>query len=387
MTDSVSLPQDRAFMALALKLAHKGLYTTDPNPRVGAVIVQPGVDEHSGKVVGQGWHEIAGEPHAEVHALKEAGGAARGSTAYVTLEPCAHYGKTPPCAEALIQAGVARVVFASRDPNPLVAGKGADLLRAAGIEVSTGVLDAEARQLNPGFFSRFERGRPFIRLKTAISVDGRTAMASGESQWITGPAARADVQKLRARSSAIVTGSGTVVHDDPLLTVRPDTFCNDPRQRDLLTRKGHPACYVVEGSACVPEAAQVWRVVRKNVWVTRRTVAPGEGIEVCALPADAAGRVLIPALVDQLHQDGCNEVLVECGAGLAGAFLQAGCVDELWVYMAPILMGSAARPLANWPMERMDEKQMLKLQDMRVIGDDLRFIYTPLSPCQDARAE
>lgn len=366
--------QDIEMMALAIRLAEQGLYTTDPNPRVGAVIV------HSGAILGQGWHQFAGEPHAEVHALAQAGVRAQGATAYVTLEPCAHYGKTPPCADALIKAGVSRVVYASRDPNPLVSGKGADKLRAAGIQVEQGLLDAQARVLNPGFFSRFERQRPFIRLKVAISVDGRTAMASGESQWITGAAARADVQRLRARSSAIVTGAGTLREDDPLLTVRPESFSADPSLLARIAKKAQPDCYVVAGALPVPVDARVWQVSRRNWLVLPEgnnqgfpRDFPGETL---LLPGSNR-RVSLPDLVAHWQQVGCNEVLVEAGAGLAGAFLQSGLVDELWVYMAPVLLGSSARPLADWSIGSMADKQMLKLKDMRMIGDDIRLIYRP----------
>ncbi|WP_111655677.1 bifunctional diaminohydroxyphosphoribosylaminopyrimidine deaminase/5-amino-6-(5-phosphoribosylamino)uracil reductase RibD [Isoalcanivorax indicus] len=368
---------DRQYMTQALRLARQGRYTTDPNPRVGCVLVR------DGQVVGSGWHVRAGEPHAERHALAEAGDAARGATCYVTLEPCSHTGRTGPCADALIEAGVARVVAAMQDPNPQVAGQGLTRLREAGVQVECGLLEAEARALNPGFIRRMETGRPCVRIKLAASLDGRTAMASGESQWITGPAAREDVQQLRAASSAIVTGVGTVLADAPALTVRPESWVQASypalpvRQplrvvadRQLRTPADAPVV-IGPGSAlllCSPEAAGGARVD-----ALRRA-----GAEVLGGDWDAR------AIALELGRRGCNDILVEAGPTLAGAFLAAGCADELIVYMAPMLLGDAARPLLHLPgLATMADKISLTLVDLRQVGADLRLTLRPTSA--DAR--
>ncbi len=299
---------DAAHMARALRLAARGLYTTDPNPRVGCVIAR------GGEVVGEGWHQRAGEPHAEVHALRAAGERARGATAYVTLEPCAHHGRTPPCAEALIAAGVRRVVYAVRDPDPRVSGCGARLLTAAGIEVAAGLMEASARAQNRGFLSRLERGRPWVRLKLAASLDGRTALASGESRWITSEAARADVQRLRARASAIMTGIGTVLADDPRLDVR------------LAGQQRQPLRVVLDSALRTPRAARLLAppgqvllfTTRSNPSATAELAATGASIEVVA--AAAAGLDLA-AVMQRLAALEVNELHVECGATLAGRLL------------------------------------------------------------------
>jgi len=387
------LRSDTEYMARAIQLAKQGLFTTDPNPRVGCVLVK------QGKIIGEGWHQISGEPHAEVHALRLAGDEAKGCTAYVTLEPCAHFGKTPPCAEALVDAGVDRVVFASVDPNPLVAGKGAKLLEKAGIQVESGLLSEQATALNPGFFSRFKQNRPYIRIKLAMSVDGRTAMQSGESQWITGPKARADVQKLRARSSAIVTGAGTVKYDDPQMTVRPGSILlsTSPEtavlQRSLLKRKPQPDRYILSTSGQIPLSSQIFHQSGKNCLVVPDCIDVSalsqpdlsgldrSEFELLPLPSDKGGGngVDLTAFIHELSRRGCNEILVEAGANLAGEFIQANLVDELWIYMAPILLGSEARPLLELPIHSMADKRQLALQDLRVIGGDIRFIYVPNS--------
>ncbi len=348
-------------MARALTLARRGLYTTDPNPRVGCVIVR------DGDIVGEGWHVRAGEPHAEVHALRAAGERARGATVYVTLEPCCHHGRTPPCTDALVQAGVARVVAAMPDPNPQVAAQGVAALAHAGITVDVGVLQAAAEALNPGFLQRMRGGRPWVRVKLGASLDGRSAMASGESKWITGAAARADVQRLRARSSAILTGSGTVLADDPALTVRMpgasrqplrvvvDGRLRMPPDAQLLAGDGP---VLVAAAADTPAAAQL------------RT----RGADVVVLPSDA-GRVDLPALLVELARREANEVLVEAGAGLNGALLAAGLVDELVLYMAPILMGDRARGLFHLPgLEKLADRVALEVQDVRAVGKDWRIV-------------
>lgn len=356
---------DHRYMSRALQLAERGLHSTDPNPRVGCVLVADGA------IVGEGWHERAGEPHAEVHALRAAGARARGATAYVTLEPCCHHGRTPPCSAALIAAGVARVVVAMQDPNPRVAGGGLKQLQAAGIQTASGLLAAEAGMLNPGFTMRMRRGRPYVRCKLAMSLDGRTAMASGESKWITGAAARADVQRLRARSSAIVTGVGTVLADDPSLTVRlPE-----------VTRQ--PLRVVLDHALRTPPAARLLHEPGTTLVIgTSEAEAPREallaaGAEIVLLDA-AAGRIALADVLEVLAAREVNEVLVEAGATLAGAFVQARLVDELIIYMAPILLGDAARGLLHLPaLERMEQKVGLDIRDIRKVGADWRITAVP----------
>ena len=367
--------EDRDYMSRALQLAWRGRYTTDPNPRVGCVLVRGGHE------IGAAWHLRAGEPHAERLAL-EAAGDARGATCYVTLEPCSHTGRTGPCAQALIEAGVTRVVAAVKDPNPEVGGQGLRKLEAAGISVESGLLEEEARSLNAGFFRRMHTGRPLVRLKTAMSLDGRTAMASGESQWITGVEAREDVQRLRARSSAIVTGSGTVLADRPSLTVRPadwtlaeygDGPVRQPLRVVLDSRlRTPPDAPVVtgEGACLIVTAADAEGVLARAL--------QNAGAEVIALPAAGGDNVDLAALLDELGRRECNEVLVEAGPVLGAAFLRARLVDELVVYMATMLMGSSARPmLALEEIATMDQRRHLALKELRHLGDDLRMILTP----------
>ncbi|WP_250656762.1 bifunctional diaminohydroxyphosphoribosylaminopyrimidine deaminase/5-amino-6-(5-phosphoribosylamino)uracil reductase RibD [Alkalimarinus coralli] len=363
--------QDRIYMAEAIQLANKGLYTTEPNPRVGCVIVK------DGKIVGRGWHEKAGEAHAEVNALNDAGGDAEGATAYVTLEPCSHFGKTPPCAKALIDAKIKRVVAAMQDPNPLVAGSGFDMLREAGIDVESGLLKSEAEALNPGFVKRMQTGLPLVRVKLGMSVDGRTAMASGESQWITAGPARQDVQRLRARSSAIITGSGTLNSDNPSLTVRAGELGLDNAEE---VAKRQPLRVVVDSEGDITSEAKLLQLSGKTVIA----MASNKGIDDELGNSDQisfksfsgeSGRVDLKLLLSWLAAQGCNEVLVEAGATLAGAFVAQQLVDELWIYMAPKLMGSKARPLLGLPLDRMSQHIPMTHIDSRVIGDDIRLIY------------
>lgn len=363
---------DHAYMARALELARKGLYSTHPNPRVGCVIVRDGA------IVGEGWHVRAGEPHAEVHALRQAGELARGATAYVTLEPCSHHGRTPPCAEALVKAGVGRVVAAMQDPNPLVAGRGLALLRDAGIEVRSGVLESEARVLNAGFVKRMEQGLPFLRVKLAMSLDGRTAMASGESQWITGPQARAAVQRLRARSSVVLTGADTVLTDRARLTVRDGELGLEAEQAALALQRP-PLRVLIDGGLRVPLDApffQAGPALVATVDGSGRESYQAAGHDLLALPG-ADGRVNLPGLLRELAARGANEVLVEAGPRLAGALARLGLVDEYQIFVAAKFLGSSARPLLELPLERMAEAPELRIADIRAVGDDWRIVAVP----------
>lgn len=347
---------DEGHMRRALALAERGLFTTDPNPRVGCVIAS------GASVVAEGWHERAGEPHAEVQALRRAGGAAAGTTVYVTLEPCSHVGRTPPCTEALIAAGVARVVCASIDPNPQVAGAGVRRLREAGVEVSVGVLAPEARELNAGFFARHERGCPYVRLKMAMSLDGRTGFAQSRVV-ISGDASRMDVQALRARSSAVLTGSGTVMVDDPQLTVRMKygSWVRQPLRVVLDTNlRCNPQAHVFEnGGALVYTSSGL------------PDFAPGVQVERVAA---AAGGLDLQAVLRSLAQREVNEVLLECGPRLAAGFLSAGLVDEIVLYLAPVFLGSDALPLVNAPASSLaGQHGNYAFSEVVRLGEDVRF--------------
>jgi diaminohydroxyphosphoribosylaminopyrimidine deaminase/5-amino-6-(5-phosphoribosylamino)uracil reductase len=370
----VSRTEDLEPMARALKLARRGLYTTDPNPRVGCVMVKDGA------VVGEGFHARAGEPHAEVNAIESAGKAAREATAYVTLEPCCHSGRTGPCTERLIAAGVRSVVVAMRDPNPEVSGKGLAALASAGIEVREGVMEAEAAKINIGFISRMTRGRPYLRLKLAASLDGRTALASGQSRWITGPEARRDVQRLRARSSAILTGVDTVLADDPRLDVRENFY---PQATYVGTEIRQPLRVVVDSRLRTPPGAKILRAPGSVLIATLDSSSSAAdtlrsaGAEVVAVPA-CGERVELSRLFTYLAERGINELHAECGATLAGALLKAGLVDELVLYLAPALLGSTARPLAVLEdLTDMRQRLELELEDLRAVGDDLRLTARP----------
>lgn len=355
---------DHGMMARALQLAERGLWTTSPNPRVGCVLVR------DGRVVGEGWHEKAGEPHAEVHALRAAGEQARGATAYVTLEPCSHHGRTPPCAEALIAAGVARVVAAMTDPNPLVAGQGLAMLQAAGIETASGLLENEARELNIGFVSRMTRGRPWLRLKTAASLDGKTALNNGVSQWITGPDARRDGHAWRARACAILTGIGTVRDDDPQLLVRDVETTRQPLRVVVDSRLETPLTARILQGGPVLIAGAVDNA--EKAALLRST-----GAEVLILP-NAAGKVELKALLEALAQRGINEVHAEAGFKLNGSLLREGLVDELLLYLAPCLIGHEASGLFNLPaLTTLDGKHPLQIRDLRQVGADIRVIARP----------
>ncbi|MGH8200885.1 MAG: bifunctional diaminohydroxyphosphoribosylaminopyrimidine deaminase/5-amino-6-(5-phosphoribosylamino)uracil reductase RibD [Steroidobacteraceae bacterium] len=368
-------------MARALELAEQGLETTHPNPRVGCVIAQ------GEEIVGEGWHERAGEPHAEINALGAAGPKAAGATAYVTLEPCSHHGRTPPCVDALIAAGLARVIFALEDPNPRVSGRGAEALRRAGVVVESGLMAAAAAELNPGFLKRMRTGRPWVRVKLAMSLDGRTALANGASQWITGPAAREDVQRWRARSSAILTGIGTVLADDPRLDVRlPDPPSGRPRLQPLrvvldarLQTPAEARLLTTGGDVLIMAAAD--QVGNEKEVVARRAqlVAHGAAIEEvpAAKPDVTTGvgktRLSLSDVLDRLGQREINELWVEAGARLAGALLQQALVDELVIYVAPKLLGPQARPLVEIAaLGELDDARQFIVAETRQIGEDVR---------------
>jgi diaminohydroxyphosphoribosylaminopyrimidine deaminase/5-amino-6-(5-phosphoribosylamino)uracil reductase len=352
--------RDHELMARALELAGRGLYTTTPNPRVGCVI------ERDGEIVGEGWHEAAGKPHAEVNALDQAGSRARGATAYVTLEPCSHQGRTPPCADALVRAGIARVVAAMQDPNPQVAGSGFAWLQSAGIEVRVGVMEHEARELNIGFVSRMTRGRPWVRMKIAASLDGRTALANGQSQWITGEAARRDGHEWRARACAVLTGLGTLRDDDPQLNVR---LVQTPRQ---------PLKVLIDSRLEAPAGAKLFKQGKTLVYAAeqnpRGDVLRAIGAEIVVLP-NARGKVELAAMLADLGKRGINELHVEAGNGLNGSMLAEGCVDELLVYVAPSVIGDSARGMFHLPeLQSLAERRRLAFVDAARIGDDLRLL-------------
>lgn len=367
---------DRAAMARAVALAEKGLETTQPNPRVGCVIAQ------GERIVGEGWHERAGEPHAEIHALRAAGAEAAGATAYVSLEPCSHHGRTPPCVDALVAAHVSRVVFAVGDPNPRVDGRGADILRRAGIEVASGLLEQEAAELNPGFLKRMRTGRPWVRVKLAMSLDGRTALANGASQWITGEAAREDVQHWRARSSAILTGIGTIRADDPRLDVRLPEPASGSRPKPLRV--------VLDPRLQMPPDARIFSTSGAVLILTSENPAGQDGefdlrrrrlmqhAEVESTVADAGGRPRLPDVLDRLGRKEVNELWVEAGATLAGAFVSQSLADELLLYVAPKLLGPQARPLVDLQeIRELHQAPGFALAQVVQIGEDLRLRLRP----------
>ena len=366
------LHDDARYMVRALQLARRGRFTTHPNPRVGCVIVR------DGSIVGEGYHRRAGEAHAEVLALRAAGERARGATVYLTLEPCSHHGRTPPCADALVAAGVTRVVVAMTDPNPQVAGKGLERLEAAGIEICTGLLQGEAQALNPGFVARMTEGRPWVRVKLAMSLDGRTAMASGESQWITGAAAREDVQRLRAASSAVLTGIGTILKDRPSLNVRLD-----PDALDIEGTVRQPLRVILDPDLQTPPDLPMLGLEGNTLIFTgaedspRQAALQAAGAEVVAVPGDPA-RLELHGVMAALAAREINEVHVEAGSILCGALLSEGLVDELVVYMAPCLLGSEAHGLFHLPgLERMADRIRLRITDVRAVGEDWRITAVP----------
>ena len=378
--DSSFSEADYRYMRQAISLAKKGFYSTKPNPSVGCVLVK------DDKVVGEGWHQKAGQPHAERVALADAQEQALGSTAYVTLEPCSHYGRTPPCADGLIEAGVARVVVAMQDPNPLVAGQGILKIQQASIAVQVGLLETEARALNRGFIRRMESQKPFVSLKMASSLDGRTAMPSGESKWITGPESRQEVHRLRAASGAIITGIGTVLADDPSLTVRLSD--DQLAEMNLETDDCHPLRVVLDANLSMPVDAKMLSAPGRTLLMTRKEVVERDPGLVDALMASGAELVAVAANNDHLDissileylvkEESINDVLVESGALVAGSFMQSGFVNELHCYMAPILMGDSAKPMFVLPgLESMENKLMFDIDSISQFGDDIRLILTP----------
>src|SRR5215469_6102088 len=365
---------DRFAMQRALTLAARGLETTDPNPRVGCVIAR------TGRIVGEGWHERAGDHHAEVRALRAAGDQAAGATAYVTLEPCNHQGRTPPCVAALTAARIARVVYAIADPNPLVNGQGAHALRLAGVHVEAGLNADEARELNAGFIKRMQQGRPWMRLKLAMSLDGRTALANGESRWITGEAAREDVQRWRARSSAVLTGVGTVLADDPRLDVRL------PAEGGAARRQ--PLRIVLDTELRTPPEARLFDSPGEVLILTglaspedeRAATLTDRGARLESLPLEGS-HVALPAVLDRLGELELNEVLVEAGATLAGELLRQSLADELLLYVGPRLLGPSARALvAMPPLRELKDAPSFTLIEMQQVGEDLRLRLRPRTP-------
>ena len=352
---------DHAYMSQALQLAEKGLYSTSPNPRVGCVIVR------DGKIVGSGWHVQTGQPHAEINALNIAGGAAQGATVYLTLEPCSHYGRTHPCAEALIRAKVAKVIIAMQDPNPLVAGKGTSLLKQSGINVLVGLMGEWAKDLNVGFVSRMINNRPWVRMKIAASLDGKTALNNGVSQWITGEAARHDGHRFRARSCAVLTGIGTVLEDDPQLSVR---FIETPRQ---------PLRIIIDSRLKIPTTARVLRGGGELIFTTtdnkeRISALKEVGAHPIILPNEK-GKIDLAGLMQILADFEINELLVEAGNRLSGAFIREGLVDELIIYLAPHLIGNRAMGMLQLPeLTDLSEKYNLKIKDLRMVGEDIRIM-------------
>ncbi|WP_311352877.1 bifunctional diaminohydroxyphosphoribosylaminopyrimidine deaminase/5-amino-6-(5-phosphoribosylamino)uracil reductase RibD [Aggregatibacter segnis] len=365
-------PQDVAFMQLALDLAKQGEFTTTPNPSVGCVLVK------DGKVVGKGFHAKAGEPHAEVMALREAGENARGATAYVTLEPCSHFGRTPPCAKGLVEAGVSKVIAAMCDPNPQVAGKGLQILSDASIQSAVGLLEENAEQLNKGFLKRMRTGKPFVQLKLAMSIDGKTAMASGESKWITGAQARADVQQYRAKASAILSTSQTVLADDPSLNVRWEELPPDVKAGYPQEKLRQPVRVILDSSHKVRSDFKVFST-ESPVWLVGEDDYPLTGFPVFTdyLQLDRnQGETRLQALMEELGKRQINTLWVEAGATLAGALIAENLVDELIIYMAPKLLGDQARDLCHLPnLTQLADAPLWQLQSCEPVGDDLKLIY------------
>ncbi|MCK5718489.1 MAG: bifunctional diaminohydroxyphosphoribosylaminopyrimidine deaminase/5-amino-6-(5-phosphoribosylamino)uracil reductase RibD [Thiomargarita sp.] len=369
---------DHYYMSHALRLAKRGLWSTDPNPRVGCVIV------NAGKIIGEGWHQIAGESHAEIYALEMAKEQAAGATCYVTLEPCCYHGRTPPCTDALIKAGITRVVIATTDPNPLVSKKGIEQLMKANIAVDTGILSQEAEELNKGFFMRMRYNRPYIRCKLAMSLDAKTAMSSGESKWITSQEARSDVQCFRARSSAIMVGAGTVLADDPQLTVRENELPCELYSSNKAKEIKQPLRVVIDTFLSMKTDARMLSLSGQTVIFTssnnttiKKTLEKtGAHVIACSEPEKRVDLKTVCHTLAEKYE--VNELQIEAGANLSGAMLRAGLIDEMVIYMAPTLMGSKARGLFNLPdIEYMNQQIPLKIDNITAIGQDWRIIAHP----------
>ncbi|MGC6408074.1 bifunctional diaminohydroxyphosphoribosylaminopyrimidine deaminase/5-amino-6-(5-phosphoribosylamino)uracil reductase RibD [Bisgaard Taxon 45] len=364
--------QDVVYMQMALELAEKGQFTTTPNPSVGCVLVK------DGKIVGRGFHFKAGEPHAEVMALREAGEAARGATAYVTLEPCSHFGRTPPCAKGLIEAGVVKVISAMCDPNPQVAGSGLKMLADMGIESAVGLLEEKAEWLNRGFLKRMRTGKPYVQLKMAMSLDGRTAMASGESKWITGELARADVQAERAKASAILSTSATVLADDPLLNVRWQQLSEKVKAEYALENVRQPVRVILDSQHSVQPTHQLFQCA-SPVWLVSQMPRSLIGFpSYCEHIQLAPSRAYLSDLMTELGQRQINTLWIEAGATLAGALIEAKLVDELIIYIAPKLLGDEARGLCKLPhLTRLADASAWQLHSIEKMGEDIKAIYHP----------
>jgi len=380
LSHSEAMKIDIFYMQKAIDLAKKGLYSTKPNPAVGCILVKEGL------IIAEGWHQKAGQPHAERVALANAGDKAEGSTAYVTLEPCSHYGKTPPCADALIEAKVARLVVAMQDPNPLVSGQGIQRIKNAGIEVAVGVLESEAIAINLGFIRKMEKQLPFVRLKLASSLDGRTAMENGESHWITGEESRQEVHKIRALSGALITGIGTVLADNPSLTVRLSGA--DLAKLNLTQENCHPLRVVLDPNLSMPENAKMLSLPGRTILMTSKETVDRspeiielfhhKGVEIVAVSAQDDHLDIESVLSYLAKEENINDVMVESGAIVAGAFMQSGLVNELHSFIAPSLMGNAAKPMFVLPeIQSMNQKINLQIQSIDRFGEDVRLILIP----------
>jgi diaminohydroxyphosphoribosylaminopyrimidine deaminase/5-amino-6-(5-phosphoribosylamino)uracil reductase len=361
---------DQRFMRRAIELAQRGLFSTDPNPRVGCVIVI------NDRIIAEGWHEKAGQNHAEIMAIENCQESLKGATCYVSLEPCSHFGQTSPCSDALIKAEVARVVVAMEDPNPQVSGNGISCLREAGITVDVGLMEEESADLNPGFIKRMKTGLPWVTCKVAMSIDGRTAMASGESQWITSEKSRQEIQLLRARSSAVITGSGTVIIDNPSMNVRADDFPNSYQQDAKIVQ---PWRVIMDSNLSVSRSSKIFTLEGRVIWMTTKEIDESLNTEQLIrlqISADDEGKVRPDLVLKWLGEQGCNEVMIEAGSNLSGAFINADLVDRLVVYMAPKVLGDDARGLLHLPgLEKLSDAKQFQLLNARILGSDLCITY------------
>jgi len=364
---------DQKFMARAIEIAKKGIFSTDPNPRVGCVIVK---DDN---IIGEGWHEKAGEMHAEIMALESCNQSASGSTVYVTLEPCSHYGRTSPCCDALIKANVSRLFIAMKDPNPKVSGEGIRRMKSAGIHIELGLMEQESRELNPGFIKRMQTGLPWVICKMAMSLDGKTAMASGESQWITGKDSRQDIQLIRARSSAIITGSSTVKFDDPSMNARSEDFPDGSISQHQQDKMIQPWRVIMDSQLTVDPNSKIFKLPGQVIWATTLKVDESKNTERLRriqISANARGKVSEKELLKWLAEQECNEVMIEAGARVTGAFINNDLVDRLAVYIAPKLLGDEARGLVNMPgIDKLSQAKQFKIVNTRLLGSDVCLTY------------